>query len=55
MYREFCVPKAPYHCTTYGAIQMASPACTGYLRNIQHVGVQSNWSNCNRDDVRGLR
>jgi hypothetical protein len=31
MYRLGWVPSAAYHCGTYGAIQMASPACTGYL------------------------
>lgn len=31
MYLEFWFPRAAYHWMTYGAIQMASPACTEYL------------------------
>ena len=30
MYLDRVLPRAPYHCTTKGAIQMASPAVTGY-------------------------
>lgn len=33
MYLEFWFPRAAYHWMTYGAIQMASPACTEYLHS----------------------
>lgn len=34
MYLLLSLPSAAYHWMTYGGIQIASPACTGYLQKV---------------------
>ena len=33
MYLDRLYPSAAYHCVTYGAIHITSPACTGFIPN----------------------